>query len=225
MRGKNQRTAVPGIWKLAERQHGVAARRQLPALGMSGSAIDRRLAAGRLHRLMAAVYAVGRPGVTRRGRWMAAVLSCSPGTADIGCGAVLSHRSAAALWGIAPIGTGPIHVSVRRQSSRRRPGLVIHRRPAIGSTDCDVCDGIPTTATVQTLIDLAIARDAGLPAPLTGQVVNGFEVDFYWPDLGLVVETDGLGTTARRVSRRATGSATRCTHSPGSRRSASPTPR
>lgn len=22
--------------------------------------------------------------------------------------------------------------------------------------------------------------------------MNGFEVDFYWPDLGLVVETDGL---------------------------------
>jgi very-short-patch-repair endonuclease len=23
------------------------------------------------------------------------------------------------------------------------------------------------------------------------QIVNGFEVDFYWPDLGLVIETDG----------------------------------
>ena len=36
-----------------------------------------------------------------------------------------------------------------------------------------------------------IAKDAGLPPPLTKQWVNGFEVDFYWPDLGLVVETDG----------------------------------
>ena len=33
---------------------------------------------------------------------------------------------------------------------------------------------------------------AGLPVPLTKQLVNGCEVDFYWPDLGLVVETDGL---------------------------------
>jgi very-short-patch-repair endonuclease len=39
---------------------------------------------------------------------------------------------------------------------------------------------------------LPLARKAGLPSPLTGQFVNGFEVDFYWPDLGLVVETDGL---------------------------------
>lgn len=39
---------------------------------------------------------------------------------------------------------------------------------------------------------LPLAREAGLPTPLTGQFVNEFEVDFYWPDLGLVVETDGL---------------------------------
>jgi very-short-patch-repair endonuclease len=31
-----------------------------------------------------------------------------------------------------------------------------------------------------------------LPVPLTGPIVSGFEVDFFWPDLGLVVETDGL---------------------------------
>jgi very-short-patch-repair endonuclease len=37
-----------------------------------------------------------------------------------------------------------------------------------------------------------IAADAGLPLPLTKQIVNGWEVDFFWPDLGLVVETDGL---------------------------------
>jgi very-short-patch-repair endonuclease len=39
---------------------------------------------------------------------------------------------------------------------------------------------------------LPLARQAGLPTPLTGQFVNEFEVDFYWPELGLVVETDGL---------------------------------
>lgn len=39
---------------------------------------------------------------------------------------------------------------------------------------------------------LPLAAKAGLPVPLTGQIVNEFEVDFYWPDLGLVVETDGL---------------------------------
>jgi hypothetical protein len=37
-----------------------------------------------------------------------------------------------------------------------------------------------------------IARRAGLPQPLGNCRVNGYHVDFYWPDLGLVVETDGL---------------------------------
>ncbi|HET7121266.1 MAG TPA: type IV toxin-antitoxin system AbiEi family antitoxin domain-containing protein [Solirubrobacterales bacterium] len=39
---------------------------------------------------------------------------------------------------------------------------------------------------------LPLATAAGLPVPLTFQIVNGFEVDFHWPALGLVVETDGL---------------------------------
>lgn len=37
-----------------------------------------------------------------------------------------------------------------------------------------------------------IVKAAKLPMPLTKQRVNKFEVDFFWPDLGLVVETDGL---------------------------------
>jgi very-short-patch-repair endonuclease len=39
---------------------------------------------------------------------------------------------------------------------------------------------------------LRLVDRAGLPRPLTQQRVNGFKVDFYWPELGLVVETDGL---------------------------------
>jgi very-short-patch-repair endonuclease len=39
---------------------------------------------------------------------------------------------------------------------------------------------------------LPIARGAGLLSPETGCHLNGFKVDFYWPDLRLVVETDGL---------------------------------
>ncbi len=37
-----------------------------------------------------------------------------------------------------------------------------------------------------------IAMEAGLPLPLSKQVLNGFEVDFFFPDMGLVIETDGL---------------------------------
>ncbi len=56
---------------------------------------------------------------------------------------------------------------------------------------------------------LPIAKRAGLAMPLTQRWVNGFRVDFYWPDLGLVVETDGCAITGRPASRRGTESATR----------------
>ena len=36
-----------------------------------------------------------------------------------------------------------------------------------------------------------LATAAGLPVPLTKVMVDKFEVDFFWPELGLVVETDG----------------------------------
>jgi hypothetical protein len=39
---------------------------------------------------------------------------------------------------------------------------------------------------------MRIVRGLGLAQPATGVWVNGFKVDFHWPDLGLVVETDGL---------------------------------
>jgi len=51
------------------------------------------------------VYAVGHRVVSREGRWMAAVLA-------MGSEAVLSHRSAAALWGIRPTARGRIEVIV-----------------------------------------------------------------------------------------------------------------
>ena len=49
----------------------------------------------------------------------------------------------------------------------------------------------------------------GCPTPRSNTIVNGFEVDFYWP--GLCVEIDGAGHTRARARRSTTGSATpRC---------------
>jgi very-short-patch-repair endonuclease len=39
---------------------------------------------------------------------------------------------------------------------------------------------------------LAIVRDAGLPAPDTQRRLERYRVDFFWPELGFVVETDSL---------------------------------
>src|SRR3954467_15664592 len=79
------------VAELAARQCGVVARTQLLAAGVSRRAIDGRIARGLLHPLHRGVFAVGHRRVSRNGWWMAAVLAG-------GDGAVLTHRSAAALW-------------------------------------------------------------------------------------------------------------------------------
>ena len=237
------------VWGLARRQHGVVARRQLLELGVGAAAIRHRLATGRLHPVHRSVYAVGRPELTRYGRWMAAVLSC-------GLRAVLSHRSAAALWNIVAAEGPRIHLSVPSSADPRRPGLVVHRRRLLAPGHVTRTYGIPVTTPIVTVVDIAggldrgrleaaineadkrdlvdpeallaglgelprwpgvavvrdtlarrtftltdselerrflpLARRAGLPAPETQVWVNGFKVDFFWPELGLVVETDGL---------------------------------
>jgi very-short-patch-repair endonuclease len=179
---------------------------------------------------------------------MAAVLAC-------GEGAVLSHGSAAALWGIG-VERGEIEVAVPSAAPRSPRGVRVRRRPSLRAGSKVRRHGIPVTDVVQTLVDLAarlgskaveravneadrldhvsppqlrralvehrgergvdrlrrlldhrtfrltreelerrflpLAARAGLPVPLTKQIVNEFEVDFWWPELKLVVETDGL---------------------------------
>lgn len=94
MGGEIPRSSARTVWALARTQHGVISREQLLALGYGPRAIEHRLATGRLRRLWAGVYAVGRAEVGQLGLWRGAVLAC-------GGEAVLSDRSAAALWGIA----------------------------------------------------------------------------------------------------------------------------
>jgi very-short-patch-repair endonuclease len=79
---------------------------------------------------------------------MAAVLAC-------GEGAVLSHRSAAELWGIGHEQQGQIDVTIRRRSRLERKGLKVRCRPALGARSIARWRGIPVTDPVQTLIDLA----------------------------------------------------------------------
>ncbi|MEZ5077982.1 MAG: type IV toxin-antitoxin system AbiEi family antitoxin domain-containing protein [Solirubrobacterales bacterium] len=136
------------VGDLAGRQHGVLARSQLLVLGLSRSAVDRRIRAGRLRPLHRGVYAVGHTAIGREGWWMAAVLAAGPG-------AVLSHRSAAALWGIRRNGPEGAEVTVARptRSSRRI------RRHVADLPDDERTErrGIPVTTAARTVWDLAAA--------------------------------------------------------------------
>jgi very-short-patch-repair endonuclease len=134
---------------LARRQHSVISRPQLLAAGLGVRTIRRRVEAGRLHLLHRGVYALGAGRVDRRGRWLAAVLAC-------GEGALLSHRSAAALWGLARPHRGPVEVSAA--AGRVRRGITLHEG-AIFQQDRTLVAEIPVTSVARTLFDLAEVVD------------------------------------------------------------------
>lgn len=169
---------------------------------------------------------------------------------------MLSHGSAAALWGFGSEPRGLIEVSLPAGMRSRLPGIRAHRRARLGPGEVTEHEGIPVTVPIRTLIDQAtqltpahleravneadklervradvlyaaldshsgepgvgqlrklldplhfrlsdseleramrpVAKAAGLPVPETKAWVNGYEVDFFWPELGIVVEADGL---------------------------------
>jgi predicted transcriptional regulator of viral defense system len=137
---------------LATRQHGVVARWQLLGLGLGTRAIDYRVSVGRLHVIHRGVYAVGRRDLSLRGRWMAAVLAC-------GEGAVLSQRSAGALWGFLGTGSSRIDVTVPGRDGAVPTRVRRHRVRRLHSGDITELDAIPVTTVVRTLFDLAEVLD------------------------------------------------------------------
>jgi very-short-patch-repair endonuclease len=153
VRGRDAAVAL-----IAARQHGVVSSRQLRACGIDASAVKRRVSAGRLRRIHRGIYAVGHPNIGNEGRWMAAVLAC-------GEGAVLSHRSAAALWGMfgrarrpseaGGPGDGAVDVTVPGGAGRAgRPGIRLHRSHTLSPADCTLRAGIAVTKPARTLEDL-----------------------------------------------------------------------
>ena len=141
---------------IAARQHGVASSRQLREAGLSATEIRNRVRRGRLHRVHRSVYAVGHPGLSNEGRWMAAVLAC-------GEGAVLSHRSAAELWALLPAAKGDVHVTVPGRGGRdKRRDIHLHRSPSLRTTATTRHKRIAVTTPARTLTDLRRTIDPAL---------------------------------------------------------------
>ena len=132
---------------LAERQWGVVARRQLLSLGASTAVVDAWVQRGRLHRLHQGVYALGHTALRAEGHRLAAVLACGPG-------ARLSHRTAAAHWGL--LRTDQTRIDVTAPRGRHgAPAIRLHRSRSLDAQDTTHHEGIPITTVSRTLLDLA----------------------------------------------------------------------
>jgi len=133
------------IAALAERQHGVVASWQLTAIGLGEGEIRYRVKVGRLHRIHRGVYAVGYRKISRQAHRMAAVLAYGPD-------AVLSHRSAAAHWGI---GSASYKTDVTTPHSKRSRKTIRAHTARLHPEEHTIHDGIPVTSVARTILDLA----------------------------------------------------------------------
>jgi len=146
------------IADLAERQHGVVSADQMTRLGLSKDQIFWEASIGRLHRVHQGVYAVGHRALSRHGKCLAAVLSC-------GHGSLLSHRSAAWLWGLTTYWPSIVEVTAA-SPKETRPAIRLHSAQALAPNDRDIFESIPVTAIPRTLLDFAAINPAFLGSVL-----------------------------------------------------------
>jgi predicted transcriptional regulator of viral defense system len=128
------------IVELADRQHGVVARRQLETSvpPVSRSALRHAERRGRVDRLSARVLRVRGAPRTPHQRAMAAALDV-----ERGCVAL---QSALALWGVPGYHLTPVHVLTTREPHRGSDRIgIVHSTTSLAEADVGLVDGIPVT--------------------------------------------------------------------------------
>jgi very-short-patch-repair endonuclease len=142
---------------IATSQNGSITNEQLARVGLRHSAIGRRSENGTLHRVFRGVYLVGHEALAPFARETAALLVA-------GDDAVLSHCSAAFLWGIVapPPPDAEVHLTVIGRKIRSRPGLTAHRSDTLQPHDVRHAHTLPVTSPAWTLFDLAASNHPDL---------------------------------------------------------------
>jgi len=171
--GRKVANADVSIAKIAARQHGVVAVRQIYGLGLGERAVRVRVDSGRLHRVHRGVYAVGHSALSHEGRYLAAVLAVGRGPHESSesvlgyWGAAVGRRAAAGLWGLLPKAAGVVDVIVPGGGGKaRRKGIRVHRSLTLAPSGVALRGGIPVTTPARTVADLCLAtsvrRDGAL---------------------------------------------------------------
>ena len=142
-----RRNLDQGLAAFAHHNHGVFTSKHARAIGLSPRQVKTRIETGQWIALHDFVYRIAGAPPTWKGELLAA---CWAG----GFRAVASHRSAAALYGLAGGRTNMIEITCPRWRRARHDGLVVHETKALDPSDIRIVDGIPATSPERTLFDL-----------------------------------------------------------------------
>jgi very-short-patch-repair endonuclease len=137
--------------RVAEAQRGCLHRWQLLAAALTRHGILHRLRTHRLHPLHRDVYLWGRPRAEPLAFETAAILHFAGH-------AVLSHASAAWIWGLIDEPPGDVSVTCVGRDGHGKRGLEVRRASALHGDDIALCQGLPVTSPARTVVDLAGER-------------------------------------------------------------------
>ena len=171
------------IARIGGRQDNVITREQLVASGLGRGAIAHRVATGAWQRLHRNVYLMGPAPPTRMARARAAALSSA--------GAVVSHRTAAALLGLLPERRDEVDLTVVARNPKSRSGIRLHRVGAFGPGEVTNMRGIPLTSVARTICDMAATEPAS-------EVEHAYQEALY----RRIVSPRGLAAVIKREPRR-----------------------
>lgn len=157
------RQRTQALTRLAASQFGILSRQQLLEAGFGRRLIQSRVESLRLFRIYPGVFSVGSADLTTKAQLVAAVLAGGP------CAAI-SHRTAAAHWGLCHLPGGPLEIT--RSSSPDNPNtklewspdqfrrrLTIHRSRIFGPDEFEIHKGVRTMTVARTLLDVSAIVD------------------------------------------------------------------
>lgn len=134
------------IARIAAGQHGLFLRQDALAVGMTDAQIEYRVRTGRWVRVTPGVYRLAGVPVTWNQRALSACLAA-------GDKAIISHRSAAVVWGLSGFRPGRIELTVPDGRSVRSRLATVHRSADLLSPAKRY--GLPVTRPSRTILDLA----------------------------------------------------------------------
>lgn len=141
------------IGDLAGRQRTIVAHEQLILLGCSRRGIAHWVSRGRLCPVFHGVYSVIRGELPPLAREQAALLACGPHV-------FLSHRTAAAIWGLLRTLPAEVEVSVVGRRSSSREGLRVHRIQSIDPSEVRQHQGLWVSSPARAVLEIAATGTA-----------------------------------------------------------------
>ncbi|MBO0731126.1 MAG: type IV toxin-antitoxin system AbiEi family antitoxin domain-containing protein [Acidimicrobiaceae bacterium] len=182
--------ALSALGGLAERQHGLFTTEQAFRSGWSPADLARRTRQGWVRQVRRGVYAFAGRAPSAWEVVMAAALAA-------GEGAVLSHRSAAAIHGLWRFDSGPPELSVSGGTRLRLRGVRVHRVTRLDPRDVAERRGVAVTSPARTLVDLA----GVLPTPAVELILEDGIVRRRWTYVDVTACLDRSGTQGRPGAR------------------------